>query len=639
METLPTDNASRKRKFKNAKSALSLCSSAPLIASSNWLCTQSCTEGQVLSEVSSIYIPATAHANSSFWATIPEDLATRDEVDEASTNKKENSSIYAAGLSYHHSFHGKDIAISLFGANKLHFQGSQVTNRQSTALIADYFGLSPNFDGTIHFAPKVAQTALHLQQHFALEQWCPGLYIEVDSTITHVQQTLTPSCCALDSKLTGTGNHIPFPAGYMAPGTFSVAPGTTTVTVPAGAGIVQPAASIAQVLRGDFLFGDMQTPWKFGKFSERPLSMTGIDGLDLILGYEIFTRPTATVGLFGVYSIPTGNRPSPTFVFSPVIGNMHHHEIGAGLNAQWQVWQGRKPGTFLTMYLDGQVTTLLPDYQVRSFDFVDKGALSRYMLLKELTPIAAQRAVAGDTGQATLPEQLAYTGSLINGINFATRYVRAAIPVSGQAMLRLIYRNNNSMISFGYELTGIANEQLALIPDASPCSAVNLAKNYGFKGTTGCYSYSYGTTSPLVADARRFVNYLNATASSATISESGTIDRPANPLPAPTFSNLSADWRTGLNEQQANQLAGASAELLVPALESSPAQAISVSDLDISSGVATSSISHKGILAYHYFFSETHHAPFIVVGIEVEGGMEVSDYKQWGAWIKGGISF
>ena len=57
------------------------------------------------------------------------------------------------------------------------FQGSQVANRRADALIADYFGLSTDFQGSICFKPRIDNFIVDLNVYFGLDHWLSGLYI------------------------------------------------------------------------------------------------------------------------------------------------------------------------------------------------------------------------------------------------------------------------------------------------------------------------------------------------------------------------------------------------------------------------------------------------------------------------------
>ena len=213
-------------------------------------------------------------------------------------------------------------------------------------------------------------------------------------------------------------------------------------------GQVFPASGIVQALSGDFTFGDMTTPWKFGRFVFGQQTLNALAGLDIILGYHFWKSDCGHFDAFFQYVAPTGNRPNARFVFSPIAGNGHHHEFGAGIDAHWQL---RKTDcSSWNLYINGDITTLLPDCQVRSFDFKAKGCLSRYMLLKELSPIAptvtpfsatsANPTINYNSIILDYPATFAYTGNTINAINFATRFAKVKIDLKADASLRLVYQ-------------------------------------------------------------------------------------------------------------------------------------------------------------------------------------------------------
>jgi len=547
------------------------------------------------------------------------------------------------GVEYTRSFSSKGLAQCLFGSNALHFQGSQVVGRDANALIADNFGLSQNCDTTLRIKPMVQNFNLHFATDWRFSNWVEGLYGQVNFTFSHQKRTLASESNSSDCTAaiqTSTGCATPFPAGYM------------------GAAAANPAPDVKTALGGQTLFGDMNTAWAFGKFRFCDQTVNRVAGVSLIFGYNFWQSDCGHFGAFLRYVAPTGNTPDPRFVFSPVVGNGKHHEIGGGITAGYEVWNNGCNQT-LGLYLDGYIVTLLKKCQIRSFDFAGKGCLSRYMLLKALKP-SANTAFVYD-----------YAGSLVNGINFATRYTDVKVNVKGDATLRLAYTLDEAFrVAVGYNLYGQSEEKLCLKPNNKPVTykgaqGVDPNALYGFKGCNGtnCFTYALNgsnqtTATPVV------INSLNATSSNATITSCGTTDTPVT-----TFIPLTSacvDWK------QPNALTiptGTAQGTLVTANTSDPAIAIatpmssrscssscndsSSSDcgmttittgttaqvLDLRSGKAPSQLSHKGFVTFDYTWKDCDWLPYLGVGVEAEGSGRRCTVKQWGVWVKGGIQF
>lgn len=530
---------------------------------------------------------------------------------------------FSLGYEFTQTFKGADLSRCLFGRKNLSFKGSQVVGRNAeTDLIADYFGLSPFFVGSLPLCPQVQSQNLFLESYFGLDGCVEGLYFRLDLTFAHQKRELLDNNCSACPTSTVLTNTTPFPAGYMANGTAAA------------------ATSLLPALNGTFLFGDMQTPWKFGRFSACSLSDNKVAGFSIDFGYDFWRCEDSHLGIFLRYSAPTGTKLDGSEAFSnniffPIIGNGHHHELGGGLTAHAEIWSN-ECGDNIVFYLDGYATHLFEDCQIRSFDFAGAGCLSRYMLLKELTP----------TGNSTT--QYAYNGSLINAINFTTRNVKSTIDVQGDASLRLIYNHQGFSLAIGYNIFGREEEKLCLKPGI-PCKAIDPNATYGFKGCEGVYYYCY----PLVGggisvtSGAATATQQNSTASNATAYSCGT---PDSAVPAGTATGTGpfcVDWKNplyGLPALQANALPlGTPTTTLVQAHSSAPARAIDSDDmasvLNIRSGRLARLLSNKGFLALGYEWDGCNWSPFINAGVEVEGGGDCCDVKQWGVWLKGGFSF
>jgi hypothetical protein len=525
------------------------------------------------------------------------------------------------GVEYQRSFKDKDIAKALFGTETLKFQGSQIADRDSSALLADYFGLSPFTDSSLSLKPRIENVNLHFQSYFGMDCWLEGLYAQVNFTFTHQKRELR-SCNNSCTSTVTTSTEV-FPAGYMS----DVA--------------ADPTTDIKTALGGDFLFGDMQTAWTFGRFKFCDMTENKVAGVDLILGYDFWRNDCSHFGAYFMYVAPTGNKPCAKNVFSPVVGNGKHHEIGGGLEGHWKLWDGNCDDS-ITAYFDGNITTALKNHQDRSFDFKNSGCMSRYMLLKELVPTTSTIAFE-------------YDGTLINAINWTTRRVDVKIPVKGDATLRFVYKRGCFDFGLGYNFYGQTHEKISCNLDKFPCNDTFANKHYGKKGCNGTdyfvYTREAANTFPLTETVA-----LNATSSNAAISGTnpcGTTDNPVDTsvLHTPLADgdivavDYTAPFLTNGLELQANALAGHITDVnvidqaIIPhAHISDPAVEVTSADLDKKSAESPKQISSKGFATMNYTWTDCDWTPYLGIGAEVEGGSQET-LKQWGVWIKGGISF
>ncbi len=592
-----------------ADSCNSDCSSNNCSSDCSNNCSTDCNSSTTsCSKCHSVYIPRSTNSNTAYFF-LP------------FAHKADMDTWYAGmelGVEYQRSFKDKDIAKALFGTETLQFQGSQITDRNSSALLADYFGLSPFTDSSLSLKPRIENVNLHFQSYLGMDCWLEGLYGQVNFTFTHQKRELRS--CNSNCVSTVTTDTQVFPYGYMADLT------------------VAPTTDIKTALGGDFTFGDMKTAWNYGRFKFCDMTENKVAGVDVILGYDFWRNDCSHFGAYFMYVAPTGNKPCAKNVFSPVVGNGKHHEVGGGIQGHWKLWDGNCDDS-ITAYLDGNITTALKNHQDRSFDFKNSGCMSRYMLLKELVP-------------TTSTIGFAYGENLINAINWTTRCVDVKIPVKGDATLRFVYKRGCFDFGLGYNFYGQSHEKIGCNLDKFPCNNTFADKHYGKKGCNGVSYFDYTRTGANVYVAAGSES-TNATSSNAAISGTnpcGTPDNRTVVVADPIATGFVAvDWTssvlsTGLGIE-ADALAASltdanvvNAAIIPPAYNSIPAVEVTSADLDKKSAESPKQISSKGFATMNYTWTDCDWTPYLGLGAEVEGGSHET-LKQWGVWIKGGISF
>lgn len=454
------------------------------------------------------------------------------------------------------SFRGDRLARCLFGGNEcLSFVGSEALTtgtRPSNALIADNFGISPFASGALSFRPRIEHFILDFQFQFNFDNWCNGAFFRINAPFDYTRWSLRPSCatscapnsfngcsnacssngcstgcstgCSLSGCSTGCSTGCsntcstgcsnscdnllscsllttPFPAGCVAP---------------ISSGAITPAASIQEALSGDFTFGAMSTPWKYGRFNFCTQHTPRLADLDMILGWNFWNCEDYHVGIGVQVVAPTGTKIDACHArnfFKPISGNGHHWEVGAFFSAHAELWNCDEQS--ITMYIEGNVTHMFRSCQVRSFDFLNRGCMSRYMLLSEFS-----RSTAG---------VFTPTGNLINAINYNTRFADVKVNVKGDAMIEFLYRNCGWMVGLGYNIYGNSREDICIkdgfvdsslngrffgIRGCSPVAAAAAVTGVGGSTITAAATGAAGSTPILV----------NATMSNATSTSCGTVD-------------------------------------------------------------------------------------------------------------------
>lgn len=498
-------------------------------------------------------------------------------------------------VGYSHSLHAERIAHLLFGGSVLHFVGSQVPDRPRCALLADNFGLSTHFRGSLHIHPTIENIFFDNQFFIGLDPWLCGLYARFHLPLVHTRWSLRLRQTIESTKRECTE----FPACYMSE---NAAPSS---------------CDILQALSGTFTFGDMQTPWNYGRFACGTLTKTGLADIDLILGYDFWQWDTYHLGVYLQAVAPTGNKFHARHVFEPLVGNAHHWELGVGVSGHLVMWERDADQSF-AVWLEGNVTHLFKNRQMRSFDFCCNGLLSRYMLLKELVQV-------GDS--------LQYSGRLINAINFATRPVDVSVAVKGDVSAKLCYRSPCFIVDLGYNFYGISREHVEFAPCAPQTP-------YGIKGTEGVCALEYATEGinpPLTFGPLVQKISLNSTQHDATIRMLAPTDNPQT-LMLESPSDISV---TALSRQQ-GIIEGPD---VLQAFNSNPPILVNTQSLHKETGVMPAQATHKlfGYLGYNLYACDWCFNPYLGLGGELEldarACTERSALNQWSIWVKGGFEF
>lgn len=507
---------------------------------------------------------------------------------------RRNYVTFAQSAGYTRSFKPQCIARTLFGESTLVFSGSQVEDRSGCDIIADNFGLSPYFKGEIHFRPVIENYFIDNQLFIGLDCVQPGLYARVQTPLVHTRWSLNMCEKQLD------GSEQPFAPCIMSRDE------------------VTPARSIKQALSGNFVFGDMHEPWCYGKFSPCPLTKTRLADIDLIVGHNPVNTPFSHLGLYVQLVLPTGNKPNGRYIFEPIVGNGGHFEAGAGISGHVVVWEGNCCDS-LAVYVEGNVTHLFSNTQRRSFDLCKNGPLSRYLLLKELTPDGN------------------YAHNLVSGINFTTRTIHSSVSVKGDISAKVAYRTDRLSIDVGYNFYGNTQERVCFA--SSRCNK-KIPQLVGIKGSEGVCYREYTTTSTIPSMFDKLVQEpaLNATQSKATLRSRGF----TNHKQAPTLLDPN-DIAVTATSSQIGSIEGPDVE---KAYLSEPPVFLKTKHLDKDSGRAPAIATHKlfGYIGYNFENPcSSSSAGFLGLGGEFEFDAldltQRNSINQWSIFIKGGLAF
>ena len=521
----------------------------------------------------------------------------------------------------------------------LSFSGSSLSGRDATTqIIADNFGLSPLLAETkVGFNPRIDNHIIDFQLYVGLDEFFEGLYMQFNAPFVHSKWDLRAgSCSSTDNCDTGcsdSSSALPVPA--------------ITTEFTAGCmdlvseGAITAAAKFDGTngaLGGDFLFGDMQEKWKYGRFDFCERKDNDFADFYANIGYNFYECPDYHFGAFIRVAAPTGTDLDQDCVvrdvFTPIIGQ-DHWRLGAGISAHAELYNCDDEH-FINAYLEGYLVHMFEESQLRSFDFKNKGCMSRYMLLKEFN------------------SDKTYKG-LINAINFATRKVDVQVDVQGELLLEFVYNNDCGFSAgIGYNLYGRSEEDICAIGNAAD-STID-ARFFGIKGCAPINgdAWTHDNTNLTVDIANPHV--LTSTQSAATITACGAVDSlvelktntqlyidtcantgtvaVGQTIASQTFANDSATIVGALAISGAGVVSGATS------YTANPTQ-VTKADLDIKSGQVESQISHKIFGHLDYEWNDCDWAPYLRAGGSAEFGRceDVGTMNSWSVFVGGGVAF
>lgn len=312
---------------------------------------------------------------------------------------------------FNHSLRSDLIAINFFGTPCFDIAGSQVDHElRFNTLLADYFGLSPEFESRINLFPHIINSLIMFDAYVGFDRWLQGLYARIQAPVVWTLWNLR----AQETILHPTTADDQFPAGYM--DISAVSPNVF---------------SWRAAMAGNNTVGQIKENYHYGRISPCNLHKHGLAELTMILGYNVILEEDAHLGLQLRVGAPTGNRPESIFMFEPIVGNGKHWEVGGGLSGHFLFWEkdGEQEWNF---YGDINLTHLFKARQRRSFDFCKNGFFSRYLLLK------------------VFDEQRNYTGELVPAVNVTSLWCNVVNALQMDLVALFGYTHGGFVFDIGY---------------------------------------------------------------------------------------------------------------------------------------------------------------------------------------------
>lgn len=298
---------------------------------------------------------------------------------------------------YSKTFKPGKIATALFGnalhcstskEPSLHIQGSSYLgiDRDPQALLADYFYLPRDFDGTVSFKPTIQNTGADIDLYFGLNDVREGMYLRVHSSLVNSRWNLH-----MHEAITTPGV-LPYPAGYFTPNFL-----TSTQLLhsfgqygcgqsPLGGTITQNTSALATGDATNTTSVNITTLLHGLNYSKIccPESRTRLADVRIEVGKIIKETDEYHLGFDLQLVIPTGTTIKSHNLFEPIIGNGHHWEVGGGAHGHYMFYKNEEKEAHASIAGDIVITHLCSTHQKRSFDLKGK-PLSRYMLASQFT--------------------------------------------------------------------------------------------------------------------------------------------------------------------------------------------------------------------------------------------------------------
>ncbi|MDR3646565.1 MAG: hypothetical protein P4L22_03415 [Candidatus Babeliales bacterium] len=301
-------------------------------------------------------------------------------------------------LEYQQSFHDKKLAQWFsFNCDDCNCMTVGVPgNNQTYDINAIELGLSttnnaPGAIGDICLNPKIRNIIADLDFKFDLNDCVCNSWARINMVIAN---------CKTEMRLSGdtTGN--------------------IATTIPAGvvssAAVEVPFNSVLEAFEAQSAFGEVPV-LKFGRFANCVKSKTGVAGLHLDLGYDFVRCERGHIGASAHIVFPTGTRPKGVFLLEPVIGANKSWQLGATVNASYDLYKGCDDGR-ITLFFDSVITHLFKSRQYRPFQ-LKNGPGSEFLILKTFDctgqAIGLERAANILHGETKIGNDIMFDGALM----------------------------------------------------------------------------------------------------------------------------------------------------------------------------------------------------------------------------------
>lgn len=253
----------------------------------------------------------------------------------------DKTDIYTLTLLYQNSAKSRQLGSAFLlgnGSNTITVAQNSPADINSAWINLTGVGPQDPFTGTLTIEPQRKVFGFHGNWYFNLDTWWRGLWLDVSTAIVNVRSTL--NCQETGVYANGT------------PGIYTISDALSN-----------PA-------------------YKFGKFfcglCDDEKHRTGIDDIQLRLGYDYNWWCYNYLGIYAIGTIPTGRKSTAEFVFEPLIGS-RHGSLGVGFTGEFR-FEWCECGIF-TLLSDFNYRYVFSSNECRTFDLTLNGPMSRFLLV------------------------------------------------------------------------------------------------------------------------------------------------------------------------------------------------------------------------------------------------------------------
>ena len=541
----------------------------------------------------------------------------------------------AAAFSYTRTFDNDDITRCLFGNSccpTISISGSRVTDRNECDWLADYFFLPTDYKSSLSFNPCIDNILVDFNFFIGLDDWAPGVYLALYAPIVHSRWGLN-LCETIEMK--GTNSHVP---GYFTPDTLQRNELFNNFTEYVEGKIVGPVTQTVSGVEYTTFFQRLNK----ARMTQDTLNQTRLADIRLAIGYDFVQSDHLLLGLHGLITAPTGNRPEGEYLFEPIIGNGHHWELGAGVQLYGLPWCSDDQDKQIIFSLNADFMHLFSARQRRTFDLQNK-PFSRYMLIEKLTTPITNNLKGNDvTPSAQFKTEFLPVANLTN------LCIKASSSLQAEITAMSTFVCDNFSWDIGYNFWFRCCEKISL----RSVTAFENNSKWALKGDAHVFGYDRGAAGagPLVGAVALSATQHHATITSGT---NFTADHTvAQAILNPGVDNAQNSTGDGAGGANNNPLSAEPFDMALTIQTSVNPIFLSVCDLDVCTP-KTSGLSNSLFTHFSYTWSERPEwIPYLGLGGQVEFAHNESScstdacdsclscaISQWAVWLKGGMTF